>query len=82
MSFEQLAKEVEIGLAGGNSGIPIGFDRLNRYMGLRKRMYFLIGGNTGSGKTSFVDECFVLNPYDWYISPENKTNIKLKIIVI
>lgn len=80
MSFDLLNKEVDIGLAGGNSGIPIGFDRLNKYMGLRKRMYFLIGGNTGSGKTSFVDECFVLNPYDWYISPQNNTNIKLRII--
>jgi hypothetical protein len=43
-------------------------------------MFFLVGGNTGSGKTSFIDDCFVLNPFDWYISKHNRTDIKLKII--
>ena len=80
MSFEQLKKEVQLGLEGRNDGIPMGFDRLNRYVGLRKRMYFLIGGNTGSGKTSFLDDCFILNPYDWMISPQNATNIKIRFI--
>ena len=43
-------------------------------------MYYLIGGLTGSGKTSFVDDAFILNPVDWYISQKGKSNIKLKII--
>ncbi len=80
MSFEKLNEEVNKGLSGNNNGIPMGFDRLNRYIGIRKSMFFLIGGNTGSGKTSFIDDCFVLNPFDWYISKKNKTDIKLKII--
>jgi hypothetical protein len=80
MSFEQLKREVDKGLEGNNNGIPMGFDRLNRYIGIRKSMMFLIGGNTGSGKTSFIDDCFVLNPFDWYISKKNNTDIKLKII--
>ena len=80
MSFEQLKKEVDKGLEGNNNGIPMGFDRLNRYIGIRQSMMFLIGGNTGSGKTSFIDDCFVLNPFDWYISKKNNTDIKLKII--
>jgi len=79
MSFEKLNEEVNKGLSGNNNGIPMGFDRLNRYIGIRKSMFFLIGGNTGSGKTSFIDDCFVLNPFDWYISSQNKTDIKLKI---
>jgi hypothetical protein len=80
MSFEHLAKEVELGLSDRNNGIPMGFDRLNRYVGIRKSMYFLVGGLTGSGKTSFIDDAFVLNPFDWYRSVENKQDIKLKII--
>jgi hypothetical protein len=79
MSFEQLRKEVELGLEGRNGGIPMGFDRLNRYIGIRKSMYFLVGGLTGSGKTSFIDDAFVLNPFDWYISQANP-GIKLRII--
>lgn len=80
MSFEQLRQEVNNGLSGRNNGIPMGFNRLNKYVGIRKSTYFLVGGLTGSGKTSFIDDAFVLNPFDWYISKENKTNIRLKII--
>ena len=80
MSFEQLKHEVEKGISGRNGGIPMGFNRLNRYVGIRKSMYYLIGGLTGSGKTSFVDDAFVLNPFDWSISKEGqKSGIKLKI---
>ena len=79
MSFEQLKHEVDKGLEGRNGGIPMGFNRLNRYIGIRKGMYFLVGGLTGSGKTSFIDDAFVLNPFDWYISQQNP-GIKLRII--
>lgn len=79
MSFEHLKGEVEKGLIGGNEGIPMGFHRLNRYMGLRKSMYYLVGGLTGSGKTSFIDDAFVLNPFDWFIAQKNP-KIKVKII--
>jgi len=79
MSFDVLKQAVENGLAGNNGGIPMGFNRLNRYIGIRKSMYFLVGGLTGSGKTSFIDDAFVLNPFDWYISQKDP-KIKLRII--
>jgi len=79
MSFQQLKQEVKSGLDGRNNGIPMGFNRLNRYIGIRKSMYFLVGGLTGSVKTSFIDDAFVLNPFDWYISQKNP-GIKLRII--
>jgi len=79
MSFELLKHEVELGLSGRNNGIPMGFDRLNRYIGIRKSMYFLVGGLTGSGKTSFIDDAFVLNPFDWYITQKDP-GIKLRIV--
>ena len=80
MSFQDLAREVQLGLDGRNSGIPMGFDRLNRYIGIRKSMYTLVGGLTGSGKTSFIDDAYVLNPLDWYMSKNNTTDMKLHII--
>lgn len=80
MSFELLNAEVNKGLAGKNKGIPMGFDRLTRYVGIRKSMYYLIGGNTGSGKTSFIDDAFVLNPVDWALSKEGKASgINVKV---
>jgi hypothetical protein len=42
-------------------------------------MYTLIGGLTGSGKTSFVDDAYVLNPFDWFISQKDP-GVKLRII--
>jgi|TARA_R110002095_G_scaffold108448_4_gene94949 hypothetical protein len=43
-------------------------------------MYYLIGGLTGSGKTSFIDDAFVLNPVDWALSEEGqKSGIKVKV---
>lgn len=80
MSFSDLNDEVNKGREGRNGGIPMGFNRLNHYIGIRKSMYYLIGGLTGSGKTSFIDDAFVLNPVDWYIAQKGKSNIKLKII--
>ena len=79
MSFEILKNEVQAGLDGRNNGIPMGFNRLNRYIGIRKSMYTLVGGLTGSGKTSFIDDAFVLNPVDWYLTQKDP-QIKLKII--
>jgi len=79
MSFEDLKREVQAGLDGRNNGIPMGFERLNKYIGIRKGMYTLIGGLTGSGKTSFVDDAYVLNPFDWFISQKD-SGVKLRII--
>jgi hypothetical protein len=79
MNFELLKEEIQAGLDGRNAGIPMGFNRLNRYIGIRKRIYTLVGGLTGSGKTSFVDDAYVLNPFDWFISQDNP-KVKLKII--
>jgi len=80
MSFELLNAEVEKGLNSLNGGIPMGFDRLTKYVGIRKGMYYLIGGNTGSGKTSFIDDAFVLNPVDWAMSKEGiASGIKVKV---
>lgn len=78
--FDSLNNDIVAGMEGRRGGIPMTFHRLNKYIGIRKSMYFLIGGLTGSGKTSFVDESFILSPYEWSISKENKTNTKLKII--
>jgi len=80
MSFEQLKAEVAKGIAGRNDSVPMGFNRLDKHIGIRKGMYTLIGGNTGSGKTSFIDDAYVLNPFDWYISDKNKSDVKLRII--
>jgi hypothetical protein len=78
--FDELIQDMEDGIAGRNAGIPMGFTRLNNYISIRKSTNYLIGGYTGSGKTSLLDDAFVLNPVDWYLKNISKTEIRLKII--
>jgi replicative DNA helicase len=79
--FDVLKQEVLRGLEGRNSGIPMGFERLNKYVGLRKRMYFLLFGATGSGKSAFCHSSFILNPFDWWYANKDVTSVKLKFIL-
>lgn len=65
--FQNLEQEVKDGMEGKNRGIPMGFKRLNAHIGIRKAMYYLIGGYTGSGKTALLDDAFVLNPLDYIL---------------
>lgn len=77
--FSSILGRIDRGREGGNKGLPMGFNRLVEYIpGIQQGTYFLVGGETSSGKSSFVDNCFVFNPYDYVMSGE--TNIKLKII--
>lgn len=77
--FNLIKERVDRGVAGQNAGLPMGFDRLVEYLpGIQQSTYYLVGGETSSGKTALVDNCFLYNPYD-FISSGN-TNIKLKVI--
>jgi hypothetical protein len=78
--FEELHDDVKRGLDGSNLNIPIGFTRLNRVIGIRESMYTLAGGYTGSGKTTLIDDAYVLNPYDWYLLHKDKIKTKMKVI--
>lgn len=69
----------EQGLKGENILLSTGFPKLDEYMTIRKKVSYLIGAYTGSGKTTFIDECFVFNPCEWYLQQTNP-NIDLKII--
>jgi len=79
--FHLLKQEVQRGLDGKNSGIPMGFNRLNKYVGIRKRIYTLLFGATGSGKSAFCHSAYILNPFDWWYANKNHVNIKLKFIL-
>lgn len=58
-----LLHEIQRGLSGLNQGLNVGCPFLNtRIGGLRHRTYLVVGGESKSGKTAFVDNFFVLNP--------------------
>lgn len=45
--FDRLYEEIENGMNGNNLGLSMGYDRLNKYIGIRKRIYTLVFGPTG-----------------------------------
>lgn len=75
--FDDLVSDVDNGITGRNSGLPMGFTRLNNHVSLRKANNYLVGGFTGTGKTGFVDEAFVLNPVDYHITHPGSTPIEV-----
>lgn len=78
--YDVLIEDIERGEQGLNIGLPFGFPRLTEYIpNIQQGTYYTIGGEAGSGKTSLVDNMFVLNPIEWYINNKDKTDIKIKI---
>lgn len=80
-SFELLNNEIIRGIEGKNAGVPMGFDRLNRFVSIRKRIYTVVFGATGSGKSAYIHSAYILNPFDWWIANRDKTPIKIKVIL-
>tara|TARA_R100001463_G_scaffold52499_1_gene103266 strand:+ start:20 stop:1099 length:1080 start_codon:yes stop_codon:yes gene_type:complete len=63
--WEELQVEIDRGVRGLNVGLPMGFNRLNKFIaGVQQGRYDTWGGATGTGKTAIVDEAYVFNPYD------------------
>lgn len=81
MFSELLKDDIKNGINGKNRGIPTGFNTIDSNInGIQKSIYTLVGGNAGTGKTSYVDLAYVLNPYKWYLANKEETDVKFKII--
>lgn len=78
--FSDLLQHYEDGQQGRNAGLSMGFERLNRVIGIRKSIYTLIFGATGSGKSAFLHDAYILNPIDWYLANQS-SGISIKIIL-
>lgn len=80
MIYDETLSEIERGKNGLNTGIPITFTRLSHHVpNIQQRTYYLIGGESGSGKSALVDEIFVYQAIEWMIANKDNTNIKLHI---
>lgn len=61
----------------GARQIPFSIRGLDTLIGVRQATYTLFGGSTGSGKTTFVDQEYVLHAYDWV---KAHSEFKLKVL--
>ena len=76
--FDDFMEQVDKGRLGENQWIPYPLDRWSWRIGSKKRMYHLIGGDSGTGKSAFVDLVYILKAYEWY-KQDTETNIDLEI---
>lgn len=79
-NFEILNNEIKSGIDGKNSGIPIGFRRLEKYIGIRKKIMTTVLGSTGTGKSALVHNAYILQPFD-FIRKNPQLNIRMKVIL-
>ena len=77
---ENLKSEIARGKEGKNISIPITLTKLGEYMEIGKNTMYTIGGITGSGKSTIVQEIFLLSIMDWWMKNRDKTTIKLNVI--
>jgi replicative DNA helicase len=77
--FDDIIKNIERGREGLNEGLPMGFNRLVEYLpNIQQGTYYLTGASAKVGKTSFVDDAFMYNPFD-YLKNNKDSNITLDI---
>lgn len=79
--FDAVLDKIEDGIAGNAIWIPSPYSRWKNKVGLTKKMYTLIGGDSGSGKSSYVDSTYILHTYEWYMANKDQLNFKPKIIL-
>lgn len=60
--------------------IPFSHAKLTKYIFMARKMYHLIGGAGGTGKSAWIDYNYILQPYFWY-KTNTDTNIKLNIVL-
>lgn len=77
--YSSALKEIDEGRKGLNAGLDMGFSRFVEYVpGLQKRTLYVVGGETGSGKSAFGLNSFVYSPYDhWKSGTSDVTDFKV-----
>ena len=81
--FNDFLIDFDVGLSGNAINIPFvrhpctnELSKIGRMINVSKGMYTMLGGNSGTGKTSIADTLYVLNIFFWYMRNKEHTNIK------
>lgn len=76
---EDLRREIKRCRDGKNGVIPLLYDRVDEYIDIAKHTMYTVGGETSAGKSTIVQDGFIVKTILWYL--ENKTpDLKLSII--
>lgn len=70
---------VDRGRRGESVFIPTRYKRFGRYFGTRRALYSYIGGDSGTGKSAFAQQTWILDTAAWMMANKDQTDTKLKI---
>lgn len=75
--FKSFWQQVNDGVAGRNTGLPIGYPKLEEYLnGIHRGRYYTLFSEGGTGKSAFTWTSFIINPIDYMLSqPEGKIKV-------
>lgn len=76
--FENLNKAIQEGIEGKNEGLATGFERLDSYISIKKKILLSVIGSPGSGKSALTNYAFLLNPFEYNLKHQK---VDLKIIL-
>ncbi len=79
--MKNLLDQIDKSRSGKVTTIPFVHETLNKYIFLGKRLYHLIGGAGGSGKSAWIDQNYVLNPVLWKLKYGQEQNVKVRVIL-
>ena len=74
-----LDREIQNGRNGRSGFIPFPYEKLSDYLEISKGTMYVIGAETGVGKSTFSVDAFVVHTIQWYLNNKPK-DMKLSII--
>lgn len=75
--YETVVSKIQAGLEGLNMGIETGYEYLDTHYVIRKGIYTVVFGQPGSGKSTFVYNSFILNPFDRLITGKSDVDFNI-----
>lgn len=74
--FNRFLSEVQIGMTGAREGLNIGLPALSGYVpNVQKKHYYILGGSTGSGKSTIMLDNFFANPAEHVMELQKGDNL-------
>lgn len=78
--FEDLEREMIKGMDGRSVIIPPHIKKLSWYVDIARNTMYVVGGYTGSGKSTLTIDLFMIGPIIWYLRNRDTHHVKLSII--
>jgi hypothetical protein len=80
--YEDIIAEINKGLEGKNNTIPFPIEGLEDYLEISKNTMYLLGGSTGSGKSTIAVEVFITGVINWYLKEKEKPDNTIKLSIM